>query len=103
MADREFYIGDRGPYFVDDASVEFSDPGQVIQRRELNAAMDTTGVVGILKGDGTQVTAATPGVDYVIPWSAISATIVLAKITIAGTNGSLTFTNGLLTAKTDPT
>jgi len=33
----------------------------------------------------------------------ISATVTLAKLTGGGANGSLTFTNGLLTAKTDPT
>ena len=33
----------------------------------------------------------------------ISATVTLAKITVGGTNGSLTFSNGLLTAKVDPT
>ena len=33
----------------------------------------------------------------------ISTTVTLEKITSGGANGSLTFTNGLLTAKTDPT
>ena len=35
--------------------------------------------------------------------SGLSTTVTLAKITTGGTNGSLTFTNGVLTAKTDPT
>lgn len=35
--------------------------------------------------------------------SGITATITLAKITALGSNGSLTFTNGILTSKTDPT
>jgi len=33
----------------------------------------------------------------------LTTTVDLAKITALGANGSLTFTNGILTAKTDPT
>jgi len=33
----------------------------------------------------------------------ISTTVILAKITGGGSNGSLTFVDGILTAKTDPT
>lgn len=33
----------------------------------------------------------------------LSVTVTLAKITALGTNGSLTFTNGILTSKVDPT
>jgi len=33
----------------------------------------------------------------------ITATITTAKITLAGTNGSMTFTNGILTAQTPAT
>lgn len=33
----------------------------------------------------------------------LTATVVLAKITPGGVNGSLSFVDGLLTAKTDPT
>jgi hypothetical protein len=33
----------------------------------------------------------------------LSATVALAKLTVGGTNGSITFTNGLLTSKVDPT
>lgn len=33
----------------------------------------------------------------------ISTTVTLAKLTPGGTNGSLTFVDGLLTAKVDPT
>lgn len=35
--------------------------------------------------------------------SGLSVTVTLAKITGGGTNGSLTFTNGVLTSKVDPT
>ena len=35
--------------------------------------------------------------------SGITGTVTLAKITAGGTNGSLTITNGIITAKTDPT
>ena len=35
--------------------------------------------------------------------SGLSVTVTLAKITPGGVNGSLTFTNGILTAKVDPT
>jgi hypothetical protein len=34
--------------------------------------------------------------------SGLSVTVTLAKLTAGGTNGSLTFVNGLLTAKVDP-
>lgn len=33
----------------------------------------------------------------------LSVTVTLAKTTAGGTNGSLTFTNGILTSKVDPT
>lgn len=33
----------------------------------------------------------------------ISATVILAKITPSGTSGSLTFVNGILVSKVDPT
>lgn len=33
----------------------------------------------------------------------ISITITTAKLTVAGTNGSMTFTNGILTAQTQAT
>lgn len=35
--------------------------------------------------------------------SGLTTTVTLAKITGGGTDGSLTFTNGILTAKVDPT
>lgn len=103
MAYREFYIGDRGPYFVDDASSAFTDPGQVVQRRELATIKDTTAIVGILKGQAGIVVAAVPSVDYALPFTGLSAVVALAKLTAGGINGSLTFSNGILTAKIDPT
>lgn len=33
----------------------------------------------------------------------VSATVVTAKITAGGTNGSLTYVNGILVSKVDPT
>lgn len=38
-----------------------------------------------------------------VAFGGISGTAVLAKITVGGMNGSLTFVNGLITAKVDPT
>ena len=38
-----------------------------------------------------------------LPLTGVSGTIPLAALTVGGTSGSLTFTNGLLTAFTPPT
>ena len=66
----------------------------------------TPGLTGYLYGHNTgPVTASTT-----IPYSAItgtptglSVTITTAKLTTLGTNGSMTFTNGILTAQTQAT
>jgi len=68
--------------------------------------IQTPGLTGYLYGHNTgPVTASTT-----IPYSAItgtptglSVTITTAKLTSGGTNGSMTFTNGILTAQTQAT
>ena len=68
--------------------------------------INTPGLTGYLYGHNTgPVTASTT-----IPYSAItgtptglSVTITTAKLTTLGTNGSMTFTNGILTAQTQAT
>jgi len=68
--------------------------------------IQTPGLTGYLYGHNTgPVTASTT-----IPYSAItgtptglSVTITTAKLTTLGTNGSMTFTNGILTAQTQAT
>lgn len=40
MALKEYYIGSHGPYFVDDTSDQFIDPGQLIMRSELASSVD---------------------------------------------------------------
>lgn len=40
---------------------------------------------------------------YVSACAGLTTTVPLAKLTGGGSNGSLTFTNGILTAKSDPT
>jgi hypothetical protein len=53
----------------------------------------------------TDLTAGFTGTGTILRSSILGITTVvpLAKITVAGTDGSLTFTNGLLTAQVDPT
>ena len=66
----------------------------------------TPGLTGYLYGNNTgAVTASTT-----IPYSAItgtptglSVTITTAKLTLTGTNGSMTFTHGILTSQTQAT
>ena len=68
--------------------------------------IQTPGLTGYLYGHNTgPVTASTT-----IPYSVItgtptglSVTITTAKLTTLGTNGSMTFTNGILTAQTQAT
>jgi len=68
--------------------------------------IQTPGLTGYLYGHNTgPVTASTT-----IPYSAItgtptglSVTITTAKLTLTGTNGSMTFTHGILTSQTQAT
>jgi len=52
---------------------------------------------------GTQLLSTISDAGTAASQSGLSVTVTLAKITGLGTNGSLTFTNGVLTAKVDPT
>ena len=56
---------------------------------------------GLVKPDGVS-TLVNPTTG-VIKTAGISATVAIAKLTALGTDGSLTFVNGVLTAKVDPT
>ncbi len=53
-----------------------------------------------MSGDATITNA---GVITVAPASGVTAVITTAKLTAGGANGSMTFTNGILTAHTDAT
>jgi len=74
---------------------------------QATASLKTDTLTGYLygNGSGSNVTASTT-----IPYSSISgtptgvsATITTAKLTTLGTNGSMTFTNGILTSQTQAT
>ena len=74
---------------------------------ETTASLKTDTLTGYLYGNGSggNVTASTT-----IPYTSISGTptgytgtITTAKLTAGGTNGSMTFTNGILTAQTPAT
>jgi hypothetical protein len=74
--------------------------------------LKVTGLTGYMKASGTSnITAATtiPNTDVSGLGTmstqnvGISATVALAKITVAGTDGSLTVANGIITAYTAPT
>lgn len=52
---------------------------------------------------GTQLLATISDAGTAASQSGLSTTITIAKITALGANGSLTFTNGVLTGKVDPT
>lgn len=52
---------------------------------------------------GTQLLATISDAGTAASQSGLSVTVALAKLTGGGTDGSLTFTNGVLTGKVDPT
>ena len=54
----------------------------------------TPGLTGVLYGNNTSAISAITG---------LSVTITTAKLTLIGTNGSMTFTNGILTSQTQAT
>jgi len=56
--------------------------------------IQTPGLTGVLYGNNTSPISAITG---------LSVTITTAKLTTLGTNGSMTFTNGILTAQTQAT
>lgn len=61
--------------------------GQTITAHNINLGTQVTGNIGTSN----------------LPVSGLSVTIITAKLTVSGTNGSQTFTNGLLTAQTPAT
>ena len=54
----------------------------------------TPGLTGVLYGNNTSAISAITG---------LSVTITTAKLTLTGTNGSMTFTHGILTSQTQAT
>jgi hypothetical protein len=66
----------------------------------------TPGLTGYLKAHNTSPVTASPTIPYTditgTP-TGLSVTITTAKLTTLGSNGSMTFTNGILTAQTQAT
>jgi hypothetical protein len=65
-----------------------------------------TTLTGYVKGNGTSAFTASstiPYTDITGTPTGLSVTITTAKLTALGTNGSMTFTNGILTAQTQAT
>jgi len=65
------------------------------------------GTIAVQNADNVAITGGTlTGVSVsgtIVPTSGITRTITTAKLTTGGTNGSMTFTNGILTASTQAT
>ena len=65
------------------------------------------GTIAVQNADNVAITGGTlTGVSVsgtIVPTSGITRTITTAKLTTSGTNGSMTFTNGILTASTQAT
>lgn len=62
-----------------------------------------TTLTGYLKGNGTSPFTASTTIPYTDISGGLSVTITTAKLTSGGTNGSMTFTNGILTAQIQAT
>jgi len=60
-------------------------------------------LTGYLKGNGTSPFTASTTIPYTDISGGLSVTITTAKLTTLGANGSMTFTNGILTAQTQAT
>jgi hypothetical protein len=60
-------------------------------------------LTGYLKGNGTSPFTANATIPYTDISGGLSVTITTAKLTTLGANGSMTFTNGILTAQTQAT
>ena len=80
--------------------------GAVTLAGTLNVANGGTGastLTGYVYGDGTSAMTASTTIPYTAISGGLSVTITTAKLTTLGTNGSMTFTNGILTAQTRAT
>ena len=60
-------------------------------------------LTGYLKGNGTSPFTASATIPYTDISGGLTATITTAKLTTLGSNGSMTFVNGILTAQTQAT
>ena len=65
--------------------------------------IQTPGLTGYLYGHNTGPVTASTTIPYSAITGGLSVTITTAKLTLTGTNGSMTFTNGILTAQTQAT
>jgi len=80
--------------------------GAVTLAGTLNVANGGTGastLTGYVYGNGTSAMTASTTIPYTAISGGLSVTITTAKLTTLGTNGSMTFTNGILTAQTAAT
>lgn len=66
------------------------------------AALPTFGTMATQNANNVNITGGSI-TGTIIPTGGISVTITTAKLTTGGTNGSMTFTNGILTAQTQAT
>ena len=65
--------------------------------------IQTPGLTGYLYGHNTGPVTASTTIPYSAITGGLSVTITTAKLTTLGTTGSMTFTNGILTAQTQAT
>lgn len=103
---------DANDVFITGGVIDNTPIGSTTPSTGAFSTLKVTGLTGYMKAHGTSVvTAATtiPNTDITGLGTmstqnvGINATVALAKITLAGTNGSLTVSNGIITAYTAPT
>lgn len=110
---REIYVGSQGPYLVEVGSELDNDDAQVAIRYDI-PVVPTAGNVtaetnfGGTPNNGVSSTYSRSDHTHGSPPNPLaggqSVTVTLARLTpTTGTEGSLTFTNGILTGHVDPT
>lgn len=103
MAIKEFYVGTVGPFLIDEDDPLYSHPTQVSKLQdiadELSSYVPTSRKING-KALANDITLNVTDILGSIPFS---GTITTAKLTSGGTEGSITFTNGIVTAQTAAT
>ena len=97
---------------IDDTAIGANTPSTGAFTTLSSSSLKVTSLTGYMKANGTSnitASATIPNTDITGLGTmstqnvGINATVALAKITIAGTDGSLTVANGIITAYTAPT